>query len=148
MTGKSFAFTDDTAEKKVSFDQIGPGLYAYTAEVDPNSGVVVGDDGAMVIDAQATPAAANDVIARVAKVTDKPIKYILLTHHHAARTLGAPAFKPAEVIASDAAHALIVERGKQDVECEIGRFPRLFHGAETIPGRILPTLTFPDEMSV
>jgi glyoxylase-like metal-dependent hydrolase (beta-lactamase superfamily II) len=148
MTGKSFASTDDTAEKKVAFDQIGPGLYAYTAEGDPNSGVIVGDDGAMVIDAQATPAAANDIIARLAKVTDKPIKYALLTHHHAGRTLGASAFKPAEVLASDATHALIVERGKQDLECAIGRFPRLFQGAETIPGATSPTLTFPDQMSV
>ena len=148
MTGKSFASTDDTAEKKVSFDQIGPGLYAYTAEGDPNSGIIVGDDGAMVIDAQATPAAANDVIARVAKVTDKPIKYVLLTHHHAARTLGASAFKPADVLASDVTHRLIGERGKQDMECEVGRFPRLFRGAETIPGLTSPTLTFPDQISV
>src|SRR5665811_265344 len=88
MTAKSFASTEDTAEKKVSFDQIGSGLYAYTAEGDPNSGIIVGDDGVMVIDAQATPAMADDVIARVAKVTDKPIKYVLLTHYHAVRTHG------------------------------------------------------------
>ena len=42
----------------------------------------------MVIDAQATLAAANDLIARVTKVTDKPIKYVLLTHYHAVRVLG------------------------------------------------------------
>ena len=42
MTAKSFASTEDSAEKKVSFDQIGAGLYAYTAEGDPNSGVIVG----------------------------------------------------------------------------------------------------------
>src|ERR1035441_8151340 len=87
MTAKSFASTEDTAEKKVSFDQIGSGLYAYTAEGDPNSGIIVGDDGVMVIDAQATPAMANELIGRVAKVTDKPIRYILLTHYHAVRTL-------------------------------------------------------------
>src|SRR5262249_18914472 len=34
---KGFASTTDTAEKKISFDEIGPGLYAFTAEGDPNS---------------------------------------------------------------------------------------------------------------
>ena len=57
----AFASTEDIDEKKVSFDQIGAGLYAYTAEGDPNSGIVVGDDSVMVIDAQATPAIAGDV---------------------------------------------------------------------------------------
>ena len=134
MTGKAFASTDDTVERQISFDQIGAGLYALTAEGDPNSGVVVGDDAVLVIDAQPTPAMAEDLIARVAKITDKPIKCVLLTHHHAARTLGASAFKGAEIIASDVTRGLIGERGQQDMESGIGRMPRLFRAAETIPG--------------
>ena len=148
MTAKSFASTEDTAEKKVSFDQIGSGLYAYTAEGDPNSGIIVGDDGVMVIDAQATPAMADDVIGRVAKVTDKPIKYVLLTHYHAVRTHGASAYKGAEILASDTTRGLIAERGKQDMDSEIGRFPRLFRTVESIPGLTWPTVTFPDQISV
>jgi glyoxylase-like metal-dependent hydrolase (beta-lactamase superfamily II) len=145
---KAFASAGDMTEKKVSFDQIGPGLYAFTAEGDPNSGVIVGDDSCMVIDAQATPAMASDLIARVAKVTDKPIKYVLLTHYHAVRVLGASAFKGAEILASDATRGLIAERGKQDMDSEIGRFPRLFRAVETIPGLTWPSVTFPDQMSV
>jgi glyoxylase-like metal-dependent hydrolase (beta-lactamase superfamily II) len=145
---KGFASSDDLGEKKVSFDELGPGLYAYTAEGDPNSGIVVGDDGVMVIDAQATPVMAEELIARVAKITDKPIKYVLLTHYHAVRVLGASAFKGAEILCSDAARAMIVERGQQDMDSEIGRFPRLFRAVETIPGLTWPTVTFPDQMSV
>lgn len=144
----AFASTEDLGEKKVSFDQIGMGLYAYTAEGDPNTGIVVGDDGVMVIDAQATPAMAGDVIARVAKVTDKPVKYVLLTHYHAVRVLGASAFKGAEILASNATRDLIAERGEQDMDSEIGRFPRLFRTAETISGLTWPTITFPDQISV
>ena len=144
----AFASTADLSEKKVSFDQIGMGLYAYTAEGDPNTGIIVGDDGVMVIDAQATPAMAGDVITRVAKVTDKPVKYVLLTHYHAVRALGASAFKGAEILASNATRDLIAERGKQDMDSEIGRFPRLFRAAETISGLIWPTITFPDQISV
>jgi len=144
----AFASTEDLGEKKVSFDEIGVGLYAYTAEGDPNTGVIVGDDAVMVIDAQATPTMAGDVIARIAKITDKPVKYVLLTHYHAARTLGASAFKGAEVLASDATRHLIAERGKEDMDSEIGRFPRLFRSVETIPGLTWPTMTFPDQASV
>jgi glyoxylase-like metal-dependent hydrolase (beta-lactamase superfamily II) len=148
MTAKGFASSDDLGEKKVSFDQIGSGLYAYTAEGDPNSGVIVGDDCVMVIDAQATPAMAEDLIARVAKVTDKPIKYVLLTHYHAVRVLGASAFKGADIMASDVTRGLIAERGKQDMDSEIGRFPRLFRAVESIPGLTWPNITFPDEISI
>ena len=148
MTGKPFASSEDVAEKKFAFDQLGPGLYAYTAEGDPSSGIVVGDDGVMVIDAQPTPAMAQELIARVAKVTDKPIKYVLLSHYHASRSLGASAYQDATILASDTTRGLIAERGKQDMECEIGRFPRLFGAAESIPGLTWPTLTFPDELSV
>ena len=134
-----FASSTDTTEKKISFDEIGRGLYAFTAEGDPNSGVIVGDDGVLVVDAQATPVMAGEVIERVRKVTDKPIKYVLLTHYHAVRVFGASAFVGAEILASDTTQAMIVERGQQDRDSEIGRFPRLFRAVESIP----PGLTWP-----
>ena len=143
-----FASTEDLGEKQVSFDQIGSALYAYSAGGDPNSGVIVGDDAVMVIDAQPTPAMANDVIARVAKITDRPVKYVLLTHYHAVRALGASAFRGAEILASDATRGLLAERGKEDMDSEIARFPCLFRSAETIPGLTWPTMTFPDQISV
>ena len=148
MAKATFASTSDTAEKTVSFDEIGPGLYAYTAEGDPNSGIVVGDDAVMVIDAQATPVMALDVIARVRQVTDKPIKYVLLTHYHAVRVLGASGYQDVEILASDATRKLIVERGRQDMESEMGRFPRLFRAAESVPGLTWPTITFAEQMTV
>jgi glyoxylase-like metal-dependent hydrolase (beta-lactamase superfamily II) len=143
-----FASTADLADKTITFDAIGPDLYAFTAEGDPNSGVIVGDDGVMVVDAQATPVMARQVIDRVAKITDQPIKYVLLTHYHAVRVLGASAFAGAEILASDVTRELIVERGKQDMDSEIGRFPRLFRAVESIPGLTRPSITFPDQMSV
>ena len=145
----AFASVGDTTEKKVSFSELGPGLYAYTAEGDPNSGIIVGDDSVMVIDAQATPLLASDVIARVRTVTDKPIKHVLLTHYHAVRVFGASAFRASEVIASEATRNMITERGEEDKASEIGRFPRLFHGQETIPpGLTWPTLTFSAKMTL
>ncbi|PJI38516.1 MBL fold metallo-hydrolase [Ferrovibrio sp.] len=143
-----FASTADLEEKVVSFTQLGEGLYAFTAQGDPNTGVIVGDDGVMVIDTQATPKMANQVIEYIRKVTDKPIKYVLLTHYHAVRVLGASAYRPEQVLASDATRSLIVERGKEDWDSEYGRFPRLFRSAESIPGLTWPTMTFPQKFTL
>lgn len=145
---KAFASTGDTTAKTVSFTEIGPDLFAYTAQGDPNTGVIVGSDACMVIDAQATPAMAQDVIARVRTVTDKPIKYVLLTHYHAVRVLGASAYGASEIVASNATRKLIVERGAEDMASEIGRFPRLFRGADTIPGLTWPSLTFEGRLTL
>ncbi|MCZ8186433.1 MAG: MBL fold metallo-hydrolase [Beijerinckiaceae bacterium] len=149
MSGPAFASAADLAEKTITFAEIGPGLYAFTAEGDPNTGIIIGDDGVLIVDAQATPAMAQAVIDRVRSVTDKPITHVLLSHYHAVRVLGASAYRDAKMIlASDATRDLIVERGAQDMESEIGRFPRLFRGKETIPGLTWPSITFAGEMSV
>ena len=125
MTSQSaFASTGDLTEKKVSFTEVGPDLFAYTAEGDPNTGVIVGDDSCAVFDAQATPAMARQVVEKVRAVTDKPIKYVILSHYHAVRVLGASAYRAQGIIASQETHRLIAERGRQDWESEFGRFPR------------------------
>ncbi|HLJ21436.1 MAG TPA: MBL fold metallo-hydrolase, partial [Stellaceae bacterium] len=84
---KAFASQADLSEKKTTFDKLGDGLYCLTAEGDPNSGVIVGDDGVMVVDARATPVLARELIERIRAVTDKPIKYVVLSHYHAVRVL-------------------------------------------------------------
>ena len=142
MSDKKFASHADLEEKKVSFDKLSDHAYAYTAEGDPNTGIVVGDDAVMVIDTQATPVMAQDVIRRIRAVTDLPIRYVTLSHYHAVRVLGATAFGAEQVIASRDTWDLIVERGAQDMQSEIERFPRLFRAVESVPGLTWPTLVF------
>ena len=145
---KTFASQGDLAEKKVSFTRLSEHAWAYTAEGDPNTGVVVGDESVMVIDAQATPVMAEDVIRHIRTVTDKPIKHVVMSHYHAVRVLGASAYRASEIIASVDTRDLIVERGAADMKSEIERFPRLFRAVETIPGLTWPTLTFRGEMTL
>ena len=145
---KAFASQADLQDKKVTFTKLSDNAYAYTAEGDPNTGVIVGDDAVMVLDTQATPVMAQDVIRHIRSVTDLPIKYVLLSHYHAVRVLGASAYEPREIIASQDTYDLIVERGAQDMKSEIERFPRLFRAVETIPGLTWPTITFKGEMTV
>ena len=148
-TEKKFASHADLVEKKISFDKLSDHAYAYTAEGDPNTGIVIGDDAVMVIDTQATPVMAADVIRRIREVTDKPIKYVVLSHYHAVRVLGASAYAPQHIIASHDTYELIKERGEADKASEIGRFPRLFQAVESVPaGMTWPTLTFKGEMTL
>ena len=145
---KAFASQADLQEKKVSFTKLSDNAYAYTAEGDPNTGIIIGDDAVMVIDTQATPVMAQDVIRRIREVTDKPIKYVVMSHYHAVRVLGASAYQAQHIIASQDTRYLIVERGAQDMKSEIERFPRLFQAVETIPGLTWPTITFKGEMTL
>ena len=145
---KAFASQGDLGEKKISFTEVGKDLWAFTAEGDPNSGVIIGDDSVMIVEAQATPRLAEMVIAKVREVTDKPISHVVLTHYHAVRVLGASAFGDAQIIMSDKARSMVVERGQEDWDSEFQRFPRLFEGHESIPGLTWPTTTFSDSMTV
>ena len=151
MAEKKFASQADLEAKKISWERLSDNAYAYTAEGDPNTGVIIGDDAVMIIDATATPVAAQGVIQKVREITDKPIKYVVLTHYHAVRVLGASGYRGEglqQVIASQDTYDLIVERGQQDMDSEIGRFPRLFQAVESVPGLTWPTLTFQGEMTL
>jgi glyoxylase-like metal-dependent hydrolase (beta-lactamase superfamily II) len=139
---KIFASQADLTEKVVSFDRLADSAYAYTAQGDPNTGIVIGDDAVLVVDTQATPLMAEDVIRRIRTVTDKPIRYVVLSHYHAVRVLGASAYRPQQIIASRDTYDLIVERGEADMKSEIERFPRLFHAVESVPGLTWPTIVF------
>ena len=145
---KAFASQADLADKKTTFAKLGDGLYCLTAEGDPNSGVIEGDDGVMVVDARATPVLARELMDRVRTVTDKPIKYVLLSHYHAVRVLGASAYGAQHIIASRGTYELIRERGQQDFDSEAQRFPRLFRAVETVPGLTWPTLVFDRSLTI
>jgi glyoxylase-like metal-dependent hydrolase (beta-lactamase superfamily II) len=148
---KQFASVADLEEKKTTFAQLSAHCWAYTAEGDPNTGVIITDDSVLICDALATPVMAAKLIAEIRKVSQAPIKYVVLSHYHAVRVLGASGYKPEglqQIIASQGTYELIVERGAQDMMSEYERFPRLFENFESIPGLTWPTLVFSDEMTL
>ncbi|MEU5879875.1 MBL fold metallo-hydrolase [Spirillospora sp. NPDC047279] len=145
---RPFASSADLTGKTQTLEVLADGVYALTAEGDPNVGAVEGEDFVVCFEALATPAAARDWLAVLRGRTDKPIRYLVLSHYHAVRTLGASAFGATAIIAHDRTRALIAERGKQDWESEFGRMPRLFKEPETIPGLTWPTMTFSRTLSI
>ncbi|MBV1901688.1 MAG: MBL fold metallo-hydrolase [Kordiimonadaceae bacterium] len=145
---KPFASSGDTTEKTETLEILAEGVYALTAEGDPNVGAIEGEDFIVAIEGRATPATAKEWLAKLREHTDKPVRYLVLTHYHAVRVLGASAFNAGDIITHDTTRLLIEERGKQDWDSEFGRMPRLFKEPEDIPGLTKPTMTFADTMRI
>jgi len=146
---KPFASSADLAAKEATLEELADGVYAYTAQGDPNVGCIVGTDAILAIEARATPFMARQWIDVIRdRVSDLPFGDLVLTHYHAVRTLGASAFGARRIVAHDNTRRLIEERGEADWASEQGRMPRLFAGAETIPGLTHPTDTIADALTI
>ncbi|MBB4016229.1 glyoxylase-like metal-dependent hydrolase (beta-lactamase superfamily II) [Chelatococcus caeni] len=146
--GKPFASSADTARKTDTLEILADGVYALTAEGDPNVGAVEGEDFVVAIESRATPAASRDWLKILREHTDKPVRYLILTHYHAVRVLGASAFEAQDIIMSRASRDLVAERGEEDWKSEFGRMPRLAKNAEEVPGLTWPTITFENEYDI
>jgi glyoxylase-like metal-dependent hydrolase (beta-lactamase superfamily II) len=145
---KPFASSADLEEKRSTLEELAPGILALTAEGDPNVGAVIGDDAVLAVDARATPALAGEWLDELRRVTEKPVRYLVLTHYHAVRVLGASAFKADWVIAHEGTRRWILERGEADFESETRRFPRLFKDVDSIPGLTYPNVSFADTLRI
>jgi glyoxylase-like metal-dependent hydrolase (beta-lactamase superfamily II) len=145
---RPFASSADLEAKRSTLEELAPGVVAYTAEGDPNVGAVVGEDAVFAVDARATPAFAREWLDELRELTEKPVRYLVLTHYHAVRVLGASAFNAEWVIAHEGTRRWIRERGEADFESETRRFPRLFRDVESIPGLTYPNVSFADMLRI
>ncbi|GGM33111.1 MBL fold metallo-hydrolase [Longimycelium tulufanense] len=145
---KPFASSADLTEKTETLEVLAEGVYALTAEGDPNVGAIEGEDFLVCFEARATPVMARRWLERLREHTDKPVRYLVLSHYHAVRVLGASAFDADAIVAHTETRRLVAERGAQDWESEFRRMPRLFTGHESIPGLTWPTLTFTDRLHI
>jgi glyoxylase-like metal-dependent hydrolase (beta-lactamase superfamily II) len=148
MAQKAFASSADLAPKEQKLEVLADGVYALTAEGDPNVGAIEGEDFLVCFEALATPVAASEWLAKLRQHTDKPVKFLVLSHYHAVRVLGASAFDAEVIVAHEKTRELIAERGQQDWESEYGRMPRLFREPASIPGLTWPTATFADRFTI
>ncbi len=82
----------------LQLERVDEGVYALIGSIDARSaenlalnanyGIVVGDDGVLVIDAGASPAGARVIEEAVARVTDRPIRWVMNTGSQDHRWLG------------------------------------------------------------
>ncbi|TSD94246.1 MBL fold metallo-hydrolase [Skermania sp. ID1734] len=148
MAAKPFASSADLDDKNAILDVLADGVYALTAEGDPNIGAIEGQDFVVAFEATATPVAARAWLDKLREHTDKPVKYLVLSHYHAVRVLGASAFDAQVIVTHDNTRTLIAERGKQDWDSELARMPRLFAEPDSIPGLTWPDVTFDSSLTI
>lgn len=100
--------------------RLAPGVYAAVGDTGrgsegrPNAGFVVTDSGVVVIDAMASPRQAEELVQAIRSVTSRPIKWLILTHHHPDHHFGAIVFRRlgAKVIAHPDRRVLASEGGE------------------------------------
>ncbi len=119
------------AEKLFDIKPVSQGVYAAIARPtfrpNCNAVIVVLDDSVLVVDTEAKPSAAQEVIAYIKHLTPKPVRYIVITHFHADHTQGAEtylkAWPNAEIIATDATRESIPLRAQARMGFEAFNVP-------------------------
>ncbi len=76
----------------VSVHKISEHVYALRGGAGANSAFVIGNSGVTIVDAKQTDQAAKEMIEAVKKITDKPVKRLILTHCDMDHVNGIPGF--------------------------------------------------------
>jgi glyoxylase-like metal-dependent hydrolase (beta-lactamase superfamily II) len=135
--------------RAVVLRQVAPDLYFLFDYDSSNAGFLVTDEGVLVIDTRQHPRDGQDLIDRIRKITDKPIKWVVNTHFHGDHHLGNLPFKAigATIVAQRDTAALMESTfGK-----EIARRGKFFSSRSYDPKEVklvLPDVTFDSEMTI
>ena len=89
--------------------ELADGVFARLHEGLTNAGIIVGDDGVLVIDSLRVPSFARDLIADVKRLTPKPIRWVVDTHSHWDHAWGNEEFPDATIIGHDNARAEMLD---------------------------------------
>jgi cyclase len=115
QVGSAHAQARDSSAR---LERIGDGVYAIIHDnatdewPHGNTGVVVTDEGVLVVDAAYLPSRARADIALIRSITDQPVRYLVYTHWHFDHTNGAVAYReafPGVTIVSERETARFVE---------------------------------------
>jgi glyoxylase-like metal-dependent hydrolase (beta-lactamase superfamily II) len=137
------------AERRVEFKQVAPDLY-FLFDFDSSNAVVLAtDEGVLVIDTRQHPRDGQDLIDRIRKITDKPIKWVINSHFHGDHHLGDPPFKAlgATFVAQRDTAALMQKTWPK----EIARRQAFFKQHDFDPGEtrlVMPDVTFDSQMTI
>ncbi|MFQ5520083.1 MAG: MBL fold metallo-hydrolase [Candidatus Methylomirabilia bacterium] len=130
--------------------EIGPKIFAYvqaTGETGiSNSGLVVGHDGAIVVDALMVPSMTRKLIAAIKKTTRKPVGQLINTHHHLDHAGGNRFFRGATIVATQKCREALAP-GFPPVAL-LQRFMPRFAKEFPLMRVVLPTVTFQDRMVI
>ncbi|MDA1061359.1 MAG: MBL fold metallo-hydrolase [Chloroflexi bacterium] len=125
-------------------EELASGVFAYTISgvIPVNAGIVVGDDAVAVIDTGTTEADARALLAAVASVTERPVRYVVNTHHHGDHSFGNWWFLPALVVGHARCRVrLLGDEGTSHRELLASHLPMASEQVRAVP-ITPPALTF------
>ncbi|MCX7137981.1 MAG: MBL fold metallo-hydrolase [Proteobacteria bacterium] len=129
--------------------QVAPDLYFLYDDLSSNSAFLVTDEGVLVIDTRQHPAHGRDLIERIRRITDKPVRWVINTHAHGDHFYGNPAFKAAG--ATIVAHRDVVAGMVKNEQLEFKRRLAFFKSLNLDPAEVktvLPDVTFDSRMTI
>ena len=133
----------------VTFKQVAPNLYFLFEFTSSNAVVLTTDDGVLVIDTRQHPRDGQDLVERIRKITDKPIKWVINSHFHGDHHFGNPPFKAlGATFVAQKETARLMEKVQPK---EIARRGNFFKSRGFDPSEvrlILPDVTFDSEMTI
>jgi len=136
--------------------KIADGIYSYVDVKNPspatsfgaNAGIIIGKDGVVVVDSLTSAKEAQRFIKDIRSITDKPIKYVVNTHHHLDHSLGNSEFVKlgAAVIGQENCRT----EAQKDADTILKRALNYGFTPEALEGTtvVLPSLTFKDKMTI
>lgn len=115
------------------FDQLGEGVYRRRYEsLDLNVGVVIGEEGVLIVDTRATHAEADELRADLVTLTKKPVRWVIDTHWHWDHTFGNSRFPGAEIWGHHLCRKALVDRGESMKEDAAAWLPDLITEFEQV----------------
>jgi glyoxylase-like metal-dependent hydrolase (beta-lactamase superfamily II) len=129
--------------------ELATGVYARLHEGLTNGGIIVGDDGVLLIDSLRVPSFARHLIEDVRKLTDKPVRYVVDTHSHWDHSWGNEEFPDSTIIghANCRAEMLDLEAREWWTNRVVSSGESWAEEAKTV-NVTPPDLTFEDRMSL
>lgn len=125
--------------------ELADGVFAFVQEDGglcvANAGLVVGPESCVVIDALFAPSMTRAFRDAIARVTDKPVRLLVNTHHHVDHTMGNALFPDAQIVSHVNARREQERVGTRVLELLRPRIPDLVAELDGVPLR-LPDLTF------
>lgn len=131
--------------------EIANGVFAYVQEGGglcvSNAGLIVGAESCIVIDSLFAPSMTRVFRDEIRRVTDRPVRLLINTHHHVDHTLGNALFPEAQIISHANARREQARVGTGVLEILRPRIPELIAETDRVEVR-LPDLTFEGELTV
>ena len=129
--------------------EIAPGLYFFWNDGSSNAMFMVTDEGVLVVDTQQHPADARRLLGLIRKVTDRPVKWVVVTHAHGDHYLGNPVFKAegATIVSQRDTRAMMQKYFKDEVERRQAYFKRYNLDRSELQ-MVLPEVTFDSRFTI